>query len=171
MKSIISLFSAEGQDNLSSSFDNMNNPWWAGVMLWLAVPLLPSLSSEMVTCPLAAPSISYKLLAATISFENLEYPLMLTMPWDNLCHCHQQGSDFAHINCIHCFWWETFYSCLDVQLFANIVDILWHCTGTGELNGDSVRNGSIQVAAWRHAPCAAVHPHEAPSTHASFKCA
>lgn len=87
------------------------------------------------------------------------------------CHCHQQGSDFAHINCIHCFWWETIYSCLDVQLFANIVDILWHCTGTGELNGDSVRNGSIQVAAWRHAPCAAVHPHEAPSTHASFKCA
>ena len=53
-------------------------------MLWLAVPLLPSLSSEMVTCPLAASSISYKLLAATISFENLEYPLMLTMPWDNL---------------------------------------------------------------------------------------
>ena len=49
------------------------------------------------------------------------------------CHCHQQGSDFAHINCIHCFWWETIYSCLDVQLFANIVDILWHCT-TGQEN-------------------------------------
>ena len=33
---------------------------------------------------LVASSISYKPLAATISFENLEYPLMLTMPWDNL---------------------------------------------------------------------------------------
>ena len=94
MKSIILLFSAEGQDNLSSSFHNMNNPWWDGVKI------VPSLSPELVTCPLRASSISYQPLAATMRLENLEYPLMRTMgQLGQFCCCHWHQTRIGY--CAH----------------------------------------------------------------------